>query len=134
MRENPVKRKLQAGEASFGALAWEFVTPGLPVVLERGGAEFCIFDMEHSGLSLETMKSVDPLVPGHFGRAAGAGAGARVPVCGGGAGRGRAGADDPDGGVGGAGAADRLVGEVSAGRAAGHGVRLRARRLSRGQC
>jgi 2-dehydro-3-deoxyglucarate aldolase/4-hydroxy-2-oxoheptanedioate aldolase len=58
MRENPVKRKLQAGEASFGALAWEFVTPGLPPVLERGGAEFCIFDMEHSGLSLETMRSL----------------------------------------------------------------------------
>jgi 2-keto-3-deoxy-L-rhamnonate aldolase RhmA len=58
MRDNPVKAKLQAGEASFGVLAWEFVTPGLPTVLERGGAEFCIFDMEHSGLSLETMKSV----------------------------------------------------------------------------
>jgi 2-keto-3-deoxy-L-rhamnonate aldolase RhmA len=58
MRENPVKRKLQSGEPSFGVLAWEFVTPGLPVVLEMGGAEFCIFDMEHSGLSLETMKGL----------------------------------------------------------------------------
>jgi 2-keto-3-deoxy-L-rhamnonate aldolase RhmA len=58
MRENAVKRKLAAGEAAFGVLAWEFVTPGLPAVLEMGGAEFCIFDMEHSGLSLETMKSM----------------------------------------------------------------------------
>src|SRR4051794_36147419 len=58
MRDNPVKRKLQAGEPSFGVLAWEFTTPGLPAVLEMGGAEFCIFDMEHSGLSLETMKSL----------------------------------------------------------------------------
>jgi 2-keto-3-deoxy-L-rhamnonate aldolase RhmA len=58
MRENPVKRKLQAGEASFGALAWEFVTPGLPALLELAGVEFCIFDMEHSGLSLETMRSL----------------------------------------------------------------------------
>jgi 2-keto-3-deoxy-L-rhamnonate aldolase RhmA len=58
MRENPVKRKLMSGEASFGALAWEFVTPGLSAVLELGGAEFCIFDMEHSGLSLETMKGL----------------------------------------------------------------------------
>jgi 2-keto-3-deoxy-L-rhamnonate aldolase RhmA len=58
MRENPVKRKLQAGEASFGTLAWEFVAPGLPAVLELAGAEFCVFDMEHSGLSLETIRSL----------------------------------------------------------------------------
>src|SRR3954466_2929287 len=58
MRENRVKAKLQAGEPSFGVLAWGVVTSGLPAVLEMGGAEFCIFDMEHSGLSLETMKSL----------------------------------------------------------------------------
>jgi 2-keto-3-deoxy-L-rhamnonate aldolase RhmA len=58
MRENPVKQKLHAGGSSLGALAWEFVTPGLPAVLELAGAEFCIFDMEHSGLSLETIRSL----------------------------------------------------------------------------
>ncbi len=58
MRDNPVKQKLMGGETSFGVFAWEFATPGLPAVLERGGAEFCIFDMEHSGLSLETMKAL----------------------------------------------------------------------------
>jgi 2-keto-3-deoxy-L-rhamnonate aldolase RhmA len=58
MRENPVKRKLQAGSPSFGALAWEFATPGLAPVLEQAGAEFCIFDMEHSGLSLETIRAL----------------------------------------------------------------------------
>jgi 2-keto-3-deoxy-L-rhamnonate aldolase RhmA len=58
MRDNAVKRKLQAGKAAFGALAWEFATPGLAPVLELAGAEFCILDMEHSGLSLETMKAL----------------------------------------------------------------------------
>jgi 2-dehydro-3-deoxyglucarate aldolase/4-hydroxy-2-oxoheptanedioate aldolase len=58
MRENRVKAKLQAGEASFGTIAWEFVTAGLATVLEVAGAEFCVFDMEHSGLSLETMRAL----------------------------------------------------------------------------
>jgi 2-keto-3-deoxy-L-rhamnonate aldolase RhmA len=58
VRENVVKRKLQEGGTSFGTLAWEFVSPGLPAVLELAGAEFCVFDMEHSGLSLETIRSL----------------------------------------------------------------------------
>lgn len=58
MRENPVKRKLKASEPSFGTLAWEFAVPGLPAILERAGAEFCVFDMEHSGLSLETVRGL----------------------------------------------------------------------------
>jgi 2-keto-3-deoxy-L-rhamnonate aldolase RhmA len=58
VRENPVKQKLQAGESSFGTLVWEFAAPGLPSILEVAGAEFCIFDMEHSGLSLETIRAL----------------------------------------------------------------------------
>jgi 2-keto-3-deoxy-L-rhamnonate aldolase RhmA len=58
MRENKVKAKLKAGEASFGTIAWEFVTAGLATVLDVAGAEFCVFDMEHSGLSLETIRAL----------------------------------------------------------------------------
>lgn len=58
MRENPVKRRLAAGEEALGAFVWEFATPGLPVLLELAGAEFCIFDMEHGGLSLETIRGL----------------------------------------------------------------------------
>jgi 2-dehydro-3-deoxyglucarate aldolase/4-hydroxy-2-oxoheptanedioate aldolase len=58
MRVNRVKAKLKAGEASFGTIAWEFATPGLATVLEVAGAEFCVFDMEHSGLSLETIRGL----------------------------------------------------------------------------
>jgi 2-keto-3-deoxy-L-rhamnonate aldolase RhmA len=58
MRENQVKRKLEAGETALGAFMWEFATPGLPALLELAGAEFCVFDMEHGGLSLETIRSL----------------------------------------------------------------------------
>lgn len=58
MRPNPVKRKLLQGEHSFGTFASEFFTPGLPQILRNGGAEFAIFDMEHSGLGFETLKSL----------------------------------------------------------------------------
>src|SRR5262249_8225828 len=44
-------------ETSLGALAWEFAAPGLPAILERAGAEFCVLDMEHSGFSLETVRA-----------------------------------------------------------------------------
>src|SRR5437899_9650113 len=58
MRENPVKARLRAGKASFGTIVWEFATAGMPAVLEMAGAEFCVFDMEHSGLSLETIRGL----------------------------------------------------------------------------
>lgn len=56
MRPNPVKRRLLEGGRSFGTFVGEFFSPGLPQILVNGGAEFAIFDMEHSGASLETVK------------------------------------------------------------------------------
>lgn len=57
MRGNPVKEKLARGEASFGTMAWEFFTPGLPQICSAAGADFVLLDMEHSGASLETIKT-----------------------------------------------------------------------------
>lgn len=57
MRGNPVKEKLARGEASFGTMAWEFMTPSLPQICNAAGAEFVLLDMEHSGVSLETIKT-----------------------------------------------------------------------------
>lgn len=57
MRVNPVRDKLLAGETSFGTMAFEFFTPGLPGVLAKAGAEWVIFDTEHSGIGIETIKS-----------------------------------------------------------------------------
>jgi 2-keto-3-deoxy-L-rhamnonate aldolase RhmA len=56
MRSNPVRKKILAGEHAFGVMAFEFFTPGLPATLAAAGAEFVIFDMEHSGAGIDVMK------------------------------------------------------------------------------
>jgi 2-keto-3-deoxy-L-rhamnonate aldolase RhmA len=56
MRPNPVRSALLAGGTAFGTMAFEFFTPGLSAVLARAGADFVILDMEHSGISIETIK------------------------------------------------------------------------------
>src|SRR5258708_15432119 len=56
MQGNPVREKLRRGETALGIMAFEFFSPGLPQVLAAAGAEFCIFDMEHSGMGIETIK------------------------------------------------------------------------------
>jgi 2-dehydro-3-deoxyglucarate aldolase/4-hydroxy-2-oxoheptanedioate aldolase len=57
LRDNPVKRTLAAGGRAFGAMVFEFFTPGLPQLCVNAGAEFALFDMEHTGLGFETLKT-----------------------------------------------------------------------------
>lgn len=57
MRDNPVKQRLAAGGRSFGAMVFEMFTPGLPQIAANAGAEYALFDMEHSGLDFETLKT-----------------------------------------------------------------------------
>jgi 2-keto-3-deoxy-L-rhamnonate aldolase RhmA len=57
MRANPVRERLCAGGNAFGVMAFEFFTPGLSPVLAAAGAEFVLLDMEHSGISIETIKA-----------------------------------------------------------------------------
>jgi 2-keto-3-deoxy-L-rhamnonate aldolase RhmA len=54
---NPVREKLRAGGTAFGVMAFDFFTPGLAPVLAAAGAEFVLLDMEHSGVSIETIKA-----------------------------------------------------------------------------
>jgi 2-keto-3-deoxy-L-rhamnonate aldolase RhmA len=56
MRENPVKRALTSGGVSLGTMAFEFNTAGLARLAAGAGAEFCVFDQEHTGWSVETIK------------------------------------------------------------------------------
>jgi len=56
MRGNPVKDKLAAGGAAFGAMVFEFFTPGIARICANAGAEFVMFCMEHTGVSFETLK------------------------------------------------------------------------------
>jgi len=57
MRPNPVKAALAAGESSYGTMVFEFFTAGLPQIVRSAGADFVLFDMEHSGLGFETLKT-----------------------------------------------------------------------------
>jgi len=56
MRENPVKRKLAAGDVAFGTMVFEFATTGIARLAAGAGAEFVIVDQEHTGASLETVR------------------------------------------------------------------------------
>jgi len=57
MPGNAVRERLRAGETAFGVMAFEFMTPGLAPVLAAAGADFVLLDMEHSGVSIETIKA-----------------------------------------------------------------------------
>lgn len=57
MHPNPVKETLAAGGASYGTMVFEFFTAGLPQIVRAAGADFVLFDMEHSGLGFETLKT-----------------------------------------------------------------------------
>ena len=51
-----VRQRALAGETVLGAMIFEFFVPGIPQILRNAGAEYAIYDMEHGGLGLETLK------------------------------------------------------------------------------
>lgn len=57
MRANPIKERLAAGETAFGTMVFEFLSPGLPQILQGAGADFVFYDMEHSGFSYAEIKT-----------------------------------------------------------------------------
>ena len=57
MRDNPVKSGIAQGGRAFGAMVFELYSPGLPRICQNAGAEFILYDMEHSGLEFETLKT-----------------------------------------------------------------------------
>ena len=57
MRPNPIKTRLAAGETVFGTMMFEFLSPGLPQILQNAGADFVFYDMEHSGFSYAEIKT-----------------------------------------------------------------------------
>ncbi len=56
MRTNEVKQKLAAGGTALGTMVFEFSSPGLPAILVAAGAEFALYDMEHSGFTMAEMR------------------------------------------------------------------------------
>ena len=56
MRPNPLKTQLANGETHYGTMVFEFLSAGLPQILQNAGSSFVFYDMEHSGFSMEQMK------------------------------------------------------------------------------
>ena len=56
MRENAVKRKIAEGGVSLGTMVFEFDTTGIGRIAAEAGAEFVVFDMEHTGWTIETIR------------------------------------------------------------------------------
>ena len=63
-RGNPIKHRLATGGSAIGAMVFEFYTPGMPQLCRNAGAQFVLFDMEHTGLGFETLKTQAALCRG----------------------------------------------------------------------
>jgi 2-keto-3-deoxy-L-rhamnonate aldolase RhmA len=56
MRTNHVKRQVDGGGRSIGTFIFEFSTTGIGRIAAEAGAAFAVFDMEHTGWSIETVR------------------------------------------------------------------------------
>jgi 2-dehydro-3-deoxyglucarate aldolase/4-hydroxy-2-oxoheptanedioate aldolase len=56
MKRNHVKHTLAQGGVSLGVMCLEFATTGIGRISAAAGAEFAVYDMEHTGWELETIK------------------------------------------------------------------------------
>jgi 2-dehydro-3-deoxyglucarate aldolase/4-hydroxy-2-oxoheptanedioate aldolase len=63
MRLNKVKHRLNEGGIALGTMMLEFSTTGIARIAADAGAEFAIFDMEHSGWSMETIRILMATAP-----------------------------------------------------------------------
>ena len=54
MRPNHVKQKLNDGGMSIGTFMFEFNTTGIGRLAAEAGAAFAVFDMEHTGWSVDS--------------------------------------------------------------------------------
>lgn len=58
MIDNPVRRTLAEGGVALGTMVAEFATPGVARLAASAGADFVLFDLEHSGYGIERMRHV----------------------------------------------------------------------------
>ena len=58
MRANPVKERLAAGGVSVGIMMDEFNTSGIMRICDAAGADFVIFDLEHTGWGPDSVRAV----------------------------------------------------------------------------
>ena len=60
MRENPVKRALAAGGIPIGTMVGEFLTSNVPRLVNSAGADFVLYDLEHSGFGIDRLRDLLP--------------------------------------------------------------------------
>lgn len=53
-----LKDQLHQTGSALGCMVMEFLVPGMPAIVAATGADFALFDMEHTGATLETMKTM----------------------------------------------------------------------------
>jgi len=58
MASRSLKDMCRTKEVKLGHFVVEFTSPGIGHILKAAGCDFVFFDMEHSGFSFETLKSV----------------------------------------------------------------------------
>jgi 2-keto-3-deoxy-L-rhamnonate aldolase RhmA len=58
VRDNPVRRRLDVGEVVLGTMVTEFATPAVARLTAAAGAEFTLFDLEHTGYGIDRMRNV----------------------------------------------------------------------------
>ena len=56
MNDNPVKRTLAAGGVSPGTMVFALDTPAVALLAAEAGAEWAVFDMEHTGWGFDTIR------------------------------------------------------------------------------
>ena len=57
MPAKTLRQRAMAGDQVLGAMVFEFYSPGVAQILKLAGCEFVLYDMEHTGLGFETLKS-----------------------------------------------------------------------------
>jgi 2-keto-3-deoxy-L-rhamnonate aldolase RhmA len=57
MAKKTIRQRVMAGEQVLGSMIFEFFTPGIAQILKNAGCEYALYDMEHTGMSLETLKT-----------------------------------------------------------------------------
>src|SRR5689334_12895998 len=58
MRQNEVKRALKAGGVALGTMVMEFSSTGVARLAAEAGCDFVMFDMEHTGWGVETVRTL----------------------------------------------------------------------------
>jgi 2-keto-3-deoxy-L-rhamnonate aldolase RhmA len=58
MKSKALKQALDRGEIVVGTWVFEFATPGIARLLASTGIDFVVYDMEHSGFGMESIRSL----------------------------------------------------------------------------